>query len=331
MGQGPLVVQLGESGFGPMAVGGKAANLGELIRAGFDVPPGFVVVAAAFERFGGGVALPADVEHEIVAAYQRLGSRDGPEPPVAVRSSAIGEDCVGTSFAGLHDTFLWQRGRAQVIDRVRQCWASLYSHEALEYRSALCLDGRAAGMGVIVQRMVEADISGVAFTVSPASGDPSVIAVEAGWGLGTSVVGGEVTPDSFRISKVTGEVIERAIGSKHFRYIPNRGSDGVTAEPVPEVLRAAACLDDDQLLRVVRLAAAVERHYGRPQDIEWALELNASASSAGRLSLLQSRPETVWSQREGGLASPRADPVDYVVASLLGDTGAAGPSRWSPS
>src|SRR5919112_4323614 len=178
--------------------GGKSASLGELIAAGIPVPPGFALSTSASLE-------------EAVDRYRELG-----EPAVAVRSSAIGEDSAEATFAGLQDTYLWVRGAERLRQAVRDCWASLDNPEAVAYRERL--GGPAPAMGVTVQTMVDAAISGVMFTCNPVSGDPSVVAVNASWGLGLAVVGGEVTPDEYRISKVTGEVVRRTVAAKHIEY-----------------------------------------------------------------------------------------------------------------
>jgi pyruvate,water dikinase len=246
--------------------GGKSANLGELIAAGIPVPPGFALSTAA-----------SDPE-EAVPAYEELGA-----PPVAVRSSAIGEDGAEASFAGLQDTYLWVQGADALRDAIRRCWASLDNPEAVAYRERL--GGPPPAMGVTVQVMVDAVVSGVMFTCNPVSGDPSTVAVNASWGLGLAVVGGEVTPDEYRVSKVTGEVLQRTIGPKQIEYRP--GADGPQRRDVEAERREAACLDDERLGELVELARRVERHFGSHQDVEWAID------AEGELFVLQSRPVTV--------------------------------------
>jgi phosphoenolpyruvate synthase/pyruvate phosphate dikinase len=267
--------------------GGKSASLGELIAAGLPVPPGFAVSAAATEA-----ALD-----EIASAYRALG-----EPPVAVRSSAIGEDSDETTFAGLQDTYLWVRGPDRVCAAVRDCWASLDNPEAVSYRERMGVLGKPA-MGVAVQAMVDAAVSGVMFTCNPVSGDPSTIAVNASWGLGLAVVGGEVTPDEYRLSKVTGEVLRRTVGRKHLEYTP--GPRGAVRRDVPEDRIEAPCLDDAQLAALVEMGRRVERHFGAPQDIEWAID------HKGELSLLQSRPVTTRREKSATPASRSA--LDLVM------------------
>jgi phosphoenolpyruvate synthase/pyruvate phosphate dikinase len=269
--------------------GGKSANLGELIAAGIPVPPGFALSGAASE---------ADLD-AVLAAYEELGS-----PPVAVRSSAVGEDSAEATFAGLQDTYLWVLGAERVGQAVRDCWASLDNPEAVAYRERL--GGPPAAMGVTVQVMVDAAVSGVMFTCNPVSGDPSTVAVNASWGLGLAVVGGEVTPDEYRVSKVTGEVLHRSVGPKEVEY--RRGADGPERREVPAERRAAACLDDELLAALVELGRRVEKHFGRHQDVEWAID------PAGELCVLQARPVTV---------APRTQaPAKSAIQLVMGTFGA---------
>ena len=316
------------------SAGGKAASLGELARAGLSVPPGFVVIAAAFSRSMAelnaaaiireiaelpaadvqaialtaarmralitATPLPAEVAAEIAAGYAALGG-----PSVAVRSSATAEDSAEASFAGLLDSYLAVRGPAAVLDRVRACWASLYSDEPVAYRRRMGLPEDGLAMGVIIQHMVSPRAAGVMFTRSPVTGDRSVVAVEATWGLGCGLVAGEVTPDSFTVSKVTGEITGRRLGAKLRIFSHNDG--GVCTQPTPDALRGRPCLTDDQVRELARLGRRVEEHYGAAQDIEWALRDNGFV-------LLQSRPETVWAAREQApVATPRPRASDHVL------------------
>jgi phosphoenolpyruvate synthase/pyruvate phosphate dikinase len=254
--------------------GAKSANLGELIAAGLPVPPGFALSSTATEL------------DAAVAAWQGLG-----EPPVAVRSSAIGEDGAEASFAGLQDTYLWVQGADALREAIGRCRASLQNPEAVAYRERM--GGPPPAMGVTVQAMVDAVVSGVMFTCNPVSGDPSSVAINASWGLGLAVVGGEVTPDEYRVSKVTGEVLHRGIGPKQVEY--RRGADGPQRREVDPERRDAPCLDDERLAGLVELGKLVERHFGGHQDVEWAID------PAGSLFLLQARPVTV-TQRKAGQA-----------------------------
>jgi pyruvate,water dikinase len=322
--------------------GGKGASLGELLRAGIDVPPGFVVRTAAFERFiqvleaeaplRAGIEaldpddldaasaqtaavrarlqqapLPDDLRAEILSAHARLCEGAG-EAPVAVRSSATTEDSEEASFAGLQDTYLWVIGGDEVLRQVRNCWASLYSVESVCYRRRHGLPEAGVAMGVVVQRMVDARCAGVMFTRSPTTGDRSVITIEGAWGLGSAVVSGEVTPDRWVVAKLTGEISVRDISDKHIEQIPALGG-GIMDSPVPEDRRKRNCLDDAELQALREVGRKVERHYGRPQDIEWAIDRETS-----RILLLQSRPETVWSARD---AAPVAKPVENPLLHIM--------------
>jgi pyruvate, water dikinase len=332
-------------------VGGKGASLGELCRAGLPVPAGFVVTAQAFERalhaadpageFGreigrlsgsdndaiarvtaeirGRIAaapVPDDVRRAVASSYRGLATADaaGADPAVAVRSSATSEDTATASFAGLQDTYLWVRGGEALLDHVRRCWASLYNAEAVSYRLRQGIAEHGQAMGVVVQLMVDPRSAGVMFTCSPTTGDRSVVAIEGSWGLGSVLVSGEVTPDSFVVSKVTGEIVRRTVSRKLRQHIPDPAGSGTVAAEVPEPLRDRPCLDDDQIRALARIGQQVERHYGAPQDIEWAV--TGPAAGAGVV-LLQSRPETVWSGRVSApVAVPRPRAVDHVFEQL---------------
>jgi pyruvate,water dikinase len=250
--------------------GGKSAALGELIDAGLPVPPGFALSTEA----------PLD---DVAGHYRELG-----EPPVAVRSSAVGEDSAEATFAGMQDTYLWVRGYEAVAEAVRKCWASLDNPEAVAYRERV--GGPPPAMGVTIQTMVDAAVAGVMFTCNPVTGDPSTVAVNASWGLGLAVVGGEVTPDEYRVSKVTGEVLQRTIGPKEIEYVA--GPEGPVRREVEDDRQAVACLDDRRLETLLEIARRVEKHFGCHQDIEWAID------GEGELFMLQSRPVTVVPRRE---------------------------------
>jgi pyruvate,water dikinase len=332
-------------------VGGKGASLGELLHAGIRVPAGFAVTTAAFEKFINAIdtdasirkviaslnpddlvaitactarvreqiesaPLPDDVRDAIMNAHAVLTiGQDG--APVAVRSSATSEDSADASFAGLQDTFLWVRGADEVVGAVRSCWASLYSTESVSYRLRLKLPEQNVAMGVVVQRMVESLCSGVMFTRSPTTGDRSVVAIEGSWGLGSCIVSGEVTPDKFVVSKVTGEVSKRTLSEKLVQHVPQASSSGVRVEPVPAEKQAASCLADEEIHALTEIGKHVERHYGAPQDIEWAV--GAGPTGEKSIYILQSRPETVWATREAKpVATPKARAFDHVFALLGG-------------
>jgi pyruvate,water dikinase len=270
--------------------GGKSANLGELLAAEIPVPPGFAISATAYRESGGVVT--AQLREELAARYAGLG-----EPAVAVRSSALGEDSREASYAGAAETYLWIRGIDRLCEAVLQCWASLHSERADAYRAHLGVTE--AAMGVTVQKMVDAEVSGVMFTCNPVSGDPSMVAVNASWGLGIAVVGGETNPDDYLVSKVTGEVVRRAVNSKEIEYVVEPGGQGTARVEVPVDRRDAPCLDDGALEELVALAKRIERHFGCHQDVEWAIE-----RGTGTLHALQARPVTA--EREAPTVSGSA-------------------------
>ncbi len=322
-------------------VGGKGGSLGELTQAGITVPPGFVVTVSAFETFlealearkpirplvealdpqdhGAATKLseqlrarvmeekmPAEVEQSIMAAMRELCPNG---EPVAVRSSATTEDADDASFAGLQDTFLWVLTPEDMAHRVRECWGSLYSVESMTYRRKQGFPEDQVAMAVVVQQMVDARCAGVMFTRSPLTGDKSVIAIEGAWGLGSAVVSGEVTPDKWVLGKITGEISQRDISDKHARQVPADGG-GITEVENDAEMRSAPCLTDEQLEGLRQVGRKIEKHYGKPQDIEWALD------KEGNILLLQSRPETVWATKDAE-AKPVTKPVDNPMAHVM--------------
>jgi pyruvate,water dikinase len=316
--------------------GGKSASLGDMIAGEIPVPPGFALSTSAFRLFVSEAGLesrvesalasldPGDVERvaalskalgeemrsapvpdvvrsEVSSHYASLAYVAGdPEPPVAVRSSALGEDSQDATFAGQQETYLWVRGADGVCDAVRDCWISLFSPPALTYRARLG-DGEPPAMGVTVQLMVDAAVSGVMFTCNPVSGDPSMVAINASWGLGLAVVGGEVTPDDYLVSKVTREVVKQTVSSKEVEYVPGPDGHGAVRREIADERRDTPCLDASQLASLVDVGRRVERHFGSRQDIEWALD------RGGELFVVQSRPVTATAKR------PDAEkPVDAI-------------------
>ena len=298
-----------------------SANLGELLAADIPVPPGFAISTEAFHAFVRDAGLedrissalvsvsPGDVDavgrasraiseamrfapvpeavrEQIGEHYASLGNDS---PPVAVRSSAVGEDSQDATFAGQQDTYLWVRGAEQVCDAVRDCWVSLYSPPAISYRARLGEAERAPAMGVTVQLMVDAEVSGVMFTCNPVSGDPSMVAVNASWGLGLGVVGGEVTPDDYLVSKVTREVVREHIHAKDVEYVPDAGGRGAVRVEVPVERREVSCLEAAELVALVDVADRIERYFGSHQDVEWAI-------GADGLFVLTQRALTPWAR-----------------------------------
>jgi pyruvate,water dikinase len=328
-----------------LEVGGKGGSLGELTHAGIEVPPGFVLKTAAFERFidalesespvrerveslpaddleaitalsvqirarFAAAPLPADVADAIAGAVGELGN-GALQSGVAVRSSATTEDAADASFAGLQDTYLWVK-RQQVQERVRSCWGSLYSVESMSYRRKRDFKEKNVAMAVVVQTMVDARTAGVMFTRSPLTGDRSVMTIEGSWGLGSAVVGGEVTPDRWVVGKITGEISVRELSTKLIRHTA-AADGGIETVPVREDQQRTACMSDDEIQQLRTIGRKVERHYGRSQDIEWAVERGSE-----KILLLQSRPETVWSAKESAPVGRAAVDPALQVLSIFG-------------
>lgn len=349
----PLTLFFGdrEAEYQPL-VGGKCASLGAMTVAGLPVPIGFSVTTAAFDASLGcggvldaiGEALagldPTDVSQlaiaanacrqavlrvglsrvvrdAVSAAYRQLSEQTGVhDTPVAVRSSATAEDQPDASFAGQQDTYLWIRGENDVIDHVVRCWASLYTDRAIAYRHENGYSQVDVAMGVAVQQMVLPKTSGVAFTVDPTTGDRSTIVIDAAFGLGEAVVSGEVTPDNFMIDKVMFEITRRTISTKEVECCLE--GDAVVHRPLDAVRASSASLTDDEVKAVARLARQAERHFGRPQDVEWALTLDDAGGPV--VHMLQSRPETVWSNKARQVSSGVLSGVEGVVNNLLKPT-----------
>jgi pyruvate,water dikinase len=337
-------------------LGGKVNSLAEMTAAGFTVPPGFGVTTDAFRDFAAGADLPERIaeirgkldaedlaavseasgaiaalidtapmpdaiEREIRSAYAVLEERAGEAVPVAVRSSGVNEDLEGASFAGQYDTYLWICGADEVLRHVRRCWAGLFNSSLLTYRpeNGVAPGGdELPGMGVGVQQMARSRSAGVMFTLDPVSGDRSKILIESCWGLGEGVVKGDVTPDRYRIDKVTLEVLESTVNEQSHEYRFDREGGAVDLMPIEEERQGSSSLPEEEALKVAELGKRVERHRGSPQDIEWAIDAD------GTLHLLQARPETVWASRhargvDGGEAKGGA--VDRVLASFLSAKG----------
>ena len=264
-------------------VGAKAAHLSRLAKLHL-VPPGFVLTAV---EMGGD--LPPGLERAIRQAYRDLVARVRRlDTPVAVRSSAIDEDSAGASFAGQHDTYLNVRGEDSVWEAVQACLHSAESAGALTYRERHGLSAERPQIAVLVQQMVQSDVSAVAFSANPITGDLSQVMVTSAWGLGESVVGGTVTPDTYIIQRPAMTVVERWVSEKDVMTVFAEG--GTLDVPVPSELRPASSLTDAQMMDIARLAAKLERAMGWPSDIECAY-------AYGELYLLQCRPITMLPQQ----------------------------------
>ncbi len=321
--------------------GGKGANLGELSRAGVPVPPGFVVSAKAYRRFISETGLinkiiellkdvdvsdaenlaklsqqiknmiletpiPKDIEDSIRKAYRELGKRIGLENPrVAVRSSATAEDLEQASFAGQQDTYLNVIGEEEVVKHVKKCWASLFNDRAIAYRESKGIPHDQVDMAVVVQKMVNSRSAGVMFTIHPVTGDKDKIVIESAWGLGEAVVGGKVTPDEFVVDKKTLKIVEKRIADKKIAIeFDEKGGTRVVTLP-PEKAKAPS-LNDDEVVTLARYGINIEKHYNHPMDIEWAIDKEIKPPN--NIFIVQARPETVWSTKEGAKEEEGVEP-----------------------
>jgi pyruvate, water dikinase len=337
------IAWLTETGRGDApVVGGKAANLGELMRLGLPVPAGFVVTVEAYLHAmeDGGVrdelrdflaeagrevedpvvlgasaermralvrkaGIPAGLRDEVLDAYHRLGGGVA----VAVRSSAHGEDTTDASFAGMYDTYLNVVGDEELLDRVIDCWVSLYGERVIAYRRALTLDAEPA-MAVVVQVLVDADRAGVMFTADPSTREEDSLIIEAGFGLGEVLNGGEVEPDTYTVSKRTTRVRQVWVGCKSHKAVP-REAGGVARIDLGHSESRSQVLTDDQVIALAQLGSEVEGHYGgTPQDIEWAIQ-------DGSMFVVQTRPLTAFA------TSSQASPLGAVGRKLLHGLAAA--------
>jgi pyruvate,water dikinase len=337
------------------AVGGKAASLGELTAAGLPVPAAFVVTADTYRTFIEdtgidaelfdavdvdaedsadlaeaaeharelieGTPIPDGLREEILAASDRIGE----DASVAVRSSATAEDLPEASFAGQQETFL-NVTREDLLARVRECWASLFTQRAIYYRQEQGFAHDDVDIAVVVQEMVDAEKSGVMFTSHPSTGAP-LVTIEAAWGLGEAVVSGAVTPDNYVVDRATGDLEDEAVADKKVMHVRDDETGETVEREVPEDRRSARVLEEDELDALVDLGEEIEAHYGEPQDVEWAIADDGSGAGAGpdgTVSLLQSRPITTISEgataegsvADGGVAETKA--ADAEVLSGLG-------------
>lgn len=305
---------------------GLRGELRDLVdRAEAAVPASLQAAHDRAAALIGAAALPSAIVAEIHGAYERLGEdaagRRGASGaaaiPVAVRSSAVDEDGDAASFAGQQETYLWVNGRDAVTERVRDCWASLFTPQAIAYRKSLLAANAAQSwrISVGIQAMVDARVAGVTFTVSPHSGDRSVMAINASWGLGQAVVSGEVTPDEFWLSKIGPAITRQTIADKAHEYVPSPDGRGVLLREVDAARRGSPCLDGEDVLRIADLCMRVEKHYGHPVDIEWAME--EAADEPGRVMLLQCRPETNWKRRLDQAAAKAESGANSMFMNLL--------------
>jgi len=333
-------------------VGGKCASLGELLKAQIPVPTGYALTTDAYVRFldengltqkvidrlkdldhrdvdqverasddirslieAGVISEP--LEDMIAASYLELSRRARtPAAPVAVRSSATAEDLPGASFAGQQETYLWVRGVDDLLHAIRKCWSSLFTARSISYRVKMGFDHSVVLISVAVQKMVRSFTAGVMFTLNPSTGDRSTVVIDSNWGYGESVVSGEVTPDQFQVNKITLDIMKRTISDKAVYYTTDPETDEVKKLEVGPERKQEQTLLDAEIIELAKLAKVIEKHYGKPMDIEWATE--KSLPYKGEVFILQSRPETVWSQEKTkSVVATRNNAMDHIVAGIL--------------
>jgi pyruvate,water dikinase len=312
-------------------VGGKNANLGEMTSAGIPVPPGFAITAYSYKKFieETGIAskiyeiigktvtnpsdpaqyeiaskkirelieatpMPKDIENAVKSAYEELCKKLGvKEVFVAVRSSATAEDLPDASFAGQQETYLNVKGVDEVLESTVKCWSSLFTPRAIFYRTEKGFAHEKVLISVGVQKMVNSRAAGVMFTINPVTGDPNHIVIEGNYGLGEAVVSGAVTPDDFVVDKNSMRIIEKHISKKKVQYVRDPKTGKTIHTEVPLEKQEQPCLTDEEILKLAELAKRIEQHYGKPQDIEWAIDNDLPFPN--NVFIVQSRPETVWS------------------------------------
>lgn len=332
-GNQPVIVELSEVGLkDSQLVGGKNSSIGELLKIGVDAPIGFAITTHGYRLFmeSSGLkgkiveildsidqndsdavqeastrirnlveesAIPFELENDIRSAYRRLAKTLGKEEPeVAVRSSATLEDLPDASFAGQQDTYLFVQGEDYVLKFVRKCFGSVFTPRAMTYRNEKKFEHLSVKLSVGVMAMVESKASGVCFTIDPVSGNSDVLVIEGSWGLGEAVVQGRVMPDRFVVDRKTLKILEKQVSDKTIMTIKDATAKFGTYSKdarVPDDMRRKPCMTDEAISELAEKALKIEKHYGRPVDIEWALD-----SASGKVFIVQARPETVWSQKK---------------------------------
>lgn len=293
--------------------GGKGASLGEMTGAKITVPPGFVITAQAFEKF----LADTDINVEIDAALKKVNPKDTESveeasevlgqlikgakmskdlekeilenfkkvkaPLVAVRSSATAEDSKIDSWAGELESYL-NTTEKTLLQNVKNCWASLFTPRAIFYRLERGFGEKKVLVAVVVQKMVQSEVSGICFTVHPVTRDKNQMIIEAGWGLGEAIVGGMITPDSYVLNKKNWEIIDVNV-SEQEKMIVRKGAGGTVETKVPTVKNNKQKINGKQIVLLAKLCSTIEKHYKFPCDIEWAME-------KGKFYIVQSRPIT---------------------------------------
>jgi pyruvate, water dikinase len=301
--------------------GGKGASLGEMTQAGIQVPPGFVVLADTFERFveEAGIVddiqaelnrvnykdtnsidrasnvirdivrkseVPQDINEAITKSFQKLGAKF-----VAVRSSATAEDSKTASWAGELETYLFVT-KSNLLEQVKTCWSSLFTPRAIFYRHEKKLLNTKVSVAVVVQKMINSEVSGITFTVHPVTEDKNQMIIEAGYGLGEAIVSGSITPDSYIIDKKDELILDVSISNQEKMMVIKGAKGGLKWQKVPKAKQEKQKLSGPKIMELAKLCAKIEKHYKHPQDIEWGMEKPASAKAKGKLYILQSRPIT---------------------------------------
>jgi len=337
-------------------VGGKGANLGELVQHKIAVPPGFCVTSDAYKDFilmsnlSDDIAaiigsiqfedttdlqikssrirdliidcvVPAVISSEIERAYEEFSDSIGiSDPEIAVRSSATAEDLPDASFAGQQDTYLNVFGSSNVVEYVKKCWASLWTARAVYYREQKGFDHFEVSLSAIVQKMVNSEKAGVMFTINPVTHNADEIMINANWGLGESVVSGAVTPDDYTVNKSSLKVTEKHIADKVSMVIRNKSRLGTVEVSVAEFLGydkiSSECLTDEEVLELAKSGIEIEGIYGAPQDIEWAFDIDTKS-----LYILQARPVTALSEK--GYRPAESKPASQKLNVLVKGLGAS--------
>ncbi len=326
-------------------VGKKNANLGEMIKAGIPVAPGFAITIYANDKFitDTGIKnqlekrlpelgevtyetakdasefaikliesaeLPQDLEEAILAAYRKISARSQSSAcPVAVRSSG------SVSMPGQMETYLNICGEQDLVAYVKKCWASAYNVEAIMYRMNKGMPFL-FNIGVGIPKMVNSRVSGIIFTINPINGDPSKISIDASYGLGEAVVSGAVTPDTYLIDKVTMELIKTTVGSKEIQCVYREGASDICEAPVSEEKKCVLCLSREEIFELARLGKLIENYYGKAYDIEFGID--ADLPFPENIIILQVRPESVWSKKEAtAKTEKKKDPMERILGQLL--------------
>lgn len=325
------------------SAGGKNANLGEMLNAGIPIPPGFAVTAYSYQKFISeteiskkmytildetikdvnepkqfeeasqkirqlieSTPMPKDIKDAIRHAYEELCKRLNTTGVfVAVRSSATAEDLPDASFAGQQETYLNVKGADALIENSVKCWSSLFTPRAIFYRVQKGFEHEKVLISIGVQKMVNSKVAGVMFTINPVTGDPDQIVIEGNYGLGESVVSGAVTPDDYVVDKSTLKIIERRVAKKTLQYIRDPNTGKTVHVEVPPEKQEQPCLSDEEILKLAELAKRIDKHYGTPQDIEWAVDHDLPFPE--NVFIVQSRPETVWSTKLVEAASAKVE------------------------